>query len=241
METSNTSISGVRTDLLIPESDTSTCTMIVMERRPNALEKYERPESKSDGYCQKSFYRQQRDDRKTKKLTKTYKAMHSNNTTVQNPKKPAQPAQKAQEPPERPETRKRGLFRSPIFRITCIIRNIIKIKNRGPLLLRSVIGAGFGSLCCSFISFRLGRVDRLPSRHRKIQLDKTAFMRASIASDFTAVYPAAVFRSTRRSLHSKRAPLSYSLLRFQTVQRPLRWSQSTVLPEPPDSLHLPTR
>ncbi len=63
METSNTSISGVRTDLLTPESDTSTCTMIVMERRPNALEKYERPESKSDGY-------QQRDDRKTKKQTK---------------------------------------------------------------------------------------------------------------------------------------------------------------------------
>lgn len=153
----------------------------------------------------------------------------------------AQPAQKAQEPPKRPETRKRGLFRSPIFRITCIIRNIIKIKNRGPLLLRSVIGAGFGSLCGSFISFRLGRVDRLSGRHRKIQLDKTAFMRASIASDFTAVYPAAVFRSMRRSLHSKRAPLSYSLLRCQTVQRPLRWSQSTVLPEPPDSLHLPTR
>lgn len=116
-----------------------------------------------------------------------------------------------------------------------------KIKNRDPLLLRSVIGAGFGSLCCSFISFRLGRVHRLPSRHRKIPLDKTAFMRASIASDFTAVYPAAVFRSTRRSLHSKRAPLSYSLLRCQTVQCPLRWSQSTVLPEPPDSLHLPIR
>ena len=67
IETSNTSISGLRTDLLTPESD----TMIVMERRPNALEKYERPESKSDGYCQKSFYRQQLDDRKTKKLTKT--------------------------------------------------------------------------------------------------------------------------------------------------------------------------
>ena len=84
-------------------------------------------------------------------------------------------------------------------------------------------------------------VNHLSSRHRKIQLDKTSFMRASIASDFTAVYPAAVFRSTRRLLHSKRAPLSYSLLRCQTVQRPLRWSQSTVLPEPPDSLHLPTR
>ena len=39
-------------------------------RRLNALEKYERLESKSDGYCQKSFYRQQPDDRKTKKLTK---------------------------------------------------------------------------------------------------------------------------------------------------------------------------
>ena len=210
-------------------------------RRLNALEKYERPESKSDGYCQKSFYRQQRDDCKTKKLMKTYKAMHSNNTTVQNAKNRLSQLKKAQKPPERPETRKRGLFRSPVFHITCIIRNIIKIKNRGPLLLRSVIGAGFGSLCCSFISFRLGRVDRLPSRHRKIQLDKTAFMRASIASDFTAVYPAAVFRSTRRSLYSKRAPLSYSLLRCQTVQHPLCWSQSTVPPEPPDSLHLPIR
>ena len=210
-------------------------------RRLNALEKYERLESKSDGYCQKSFYRQQLDDRKTKKLTKHTKQCIQITQLLYKTRKPAQPAQKAQKPPERPETRKRGLFRFPIFRITCIIRNIIKIKNRGPLLLRSVIGAGFGSLCCSFISFRLGRVDRLPSRHHKIQLDKTAFMRASIASDFTVVYPTAVFRSTRRSLHSKRAPLSYSLLRCQTVQRPLRWSQSTVLPEPPDSLHLPTR
>lgn len=167
--------------------------------------------------------------------------MHSNNTTVQNAKKRLSQPKRLRSRRKGLKPKKEGFFRSPIFRITCIIRNIIKIKNRGPLLLRSVIGAGFGSLCCSFISFRLGRVDRLPSRHRKIQLDKTAFMRASIASDFTAVYPAAVFRSTRRSLHSKRAPLSYSLLRCQTVQRPLRWSQSTVLPEPPDSLHLPIR
>lgn len=41
-----------------------------LQRRLNALEKYERLESKSDGYCQKSFYRQQPDDCKTKKLTK---------------------------------------------------------------------------------------------------------------------------------------------------------------------------
>ena len=167
--------------------------------------------------------------------------MHSNNTTVQNPKNRSSQPKRLRSRRKGPKPEKEGFFAPPIFRITCIIRNDINFKKRGPLLLRSVIGAGFGSLCCSFISFRLGRVDRLPSRHRKIQLDKTAFMRASIASDFTAVYPAAVFRSTRRSLHSKRAPLSYSLLRCQTVQRPLRWSQSTVLPEPPDSLHLPIR
>lgn len=110
METSNTSISGVRTDLLTPESDTSTCTMIVMERRPNALEKYERPESKSDGYCQKSFYRQQRDDRKTKKLTKTYKAMHSNNTTVQNPKKRLSQPKRLRSRRKGPKPEKEGFF-----------------------------------------------------------------------------------------------------------------------------------
>ena len=240
METSNTSISGVRTDLLTPESDTSTYTMIVMERRPNALEKYERLESKSDGYCQKSFYRQQLDDCKTKKLTKHTKQciqitqLYKTRKTGPASPKGSGAAGKARNP-------KKRAFSLPYISHNLHYTKYYKIKNRGPLLLRSVIGAGFGSLCCSFISFRLGRVDRLPGRHRKIQLDKTAFMRASIASDFTAVYPAAVFRSTRRSLHSKRAPLSYSLLRCQTVQRPLRWSQSTVLPEPPDSLHLPTR
>ena len=39
-------------------------------RRLNALEKYERLESKSDGYCQKSFYRQQRSDRKVNQYHK---------------------------------------------------------------------------------------------------------------------------------------------------------------------------
>lgn len=240
METSNTSISGVRTDLLIPESDTSTCTMIVMERRPNALEKYERPESKSDGYCQKSFYRQQRDDCKTKKLTKHTKQCIQI-TQPYKTRKNGSASPKGLGAAGKARNLKKRAFSLPYISYNLHYTNIIKIKNRGPLLLRSVIGVGFGSLCCSFISFRLGRVDRLPSRHRKIQLDKTAFLRESIASDFTAVYPAAVFRSTRRSLHSKCAPLSYSLLRCQTVQRPLRWSQSTVLPEPPDSLHLPTR
>lgn len=37
-------------------------------------------------------------------------------------------------------------FHSPIFRITCIIRNDINFKNRGPLLLPSSDDAGFGGL-----------------------------------------------------------------------------------------------
>ena len=116
METSNTSISGVRTDLLTPESDTSTCTMIVMERRPNALEKYERPESKSDGYwSQKSFYRQQLDDRKTKKLMKTCKAMHSNNTTVQNAKNRLSPPKRLRSRRKGPKPEKEGFFAPPCF------------------------------------------------------------------------------------------------------------------------------
>ena len=60
-------------------------------------------------------------------------------------RKNAPASAEAQKPLERPEIWKRGLFHSPAFRITCIIRNIIKIKNRGPLLLRSVIGAGLGA------------------------------------------------------------------------------------------------
>ena len=47
-------------------------------------------------------------------------------------RKTLQPAQKAQKPLERPEIRKRGLFHSPMFRITCIIRNDIISKTEAP-------------------------------------------------------------------------------------------------------------
>lgn len=152
METSNTSISGVRTDLLIPESDTSTCTMIVMERRPNALEKYERLESKSDGYCQKSFYRQQLDECKTKKLTKHTKQCIQITQPYKTRKTgPASPkgsgaAGKAQNP-------KKRAFSLPYISYNPHYAKYYKNQKQRPLLLRSVIGAGFGSLCCSFISF----------------------------------------------------------------------------------------
>ena len=83
-------------------------------RRLNALEKYKRLESKSDGYCQKSFYRQQRDDCKTKKLIKTYKVMHSNNTTVQNPKnRPSQP-KRLRSRRKGPKSGKEGFF-TPLY------------------------------------------------------------------------------------------------------------------------------
>ena len=83
-------------------------------RRLNALEKYERPESKSDGYCQKSFYRQQRDDCKTKKLMKTYKAMHSNNTTVQNAKNRLSQLNRLRSRRKGPKPEKVGCF-APLY------------------------------------------------------------------------------------------------------------------------------
>lgn len=210
--------------------------------RLNALEKYERLESKSDGYCQKSFYRQQRDDCKTKKLTKHTKQciqitqLYKTRKTGPASPKGSGAAGKARNP-------KKRAFSLPYISYNLHYTKYYKNQKQRPPSPAFRHRCRFWEPLLFFyiISFRLGRVHRLPSRHHKIQLNKTAFLRASIASDFTAVYPAAVFQSMHRSLYSKRAPLSYSLLRCQTVQRPLRWSQSTVLPEPPDSLHLPTR
>ena len=167
--------------------------------------------------------------------------MHSNNTTVQNPKNgPASP--KGSETAGKARNPKKRAFSLPYISYNLhYTKNYKNQKQRPPSPAFRHRCRFWEPLLLFYIISRLGRVDHLPSRHHKIQPDKTAFMRASIASDFTVVHPAAVFRSTRRSLHSKRAPLSYTPLRCQTVQRPLRWSQSTVLPEPPDSLHLPTR
>lgn len=164
--------------------------------------------------------------------------MHSNNTTVQNPKTgPASPkgsgaAGKARNPKKR------------AFSLPCISYNLHYTKHYKNQKQRSpfscvpssvqVLGASavlvYHFVWDVWIACQAGIVKY--SWTRPLSCER---------SFFTAVYPAAVFRSTRRLLHSKRAPLSYSLLRCQTVQRPLRWSQSTVLPEPPDSLHLPTR
>ena len=58
--------------------------------------------------------------------------MHSNNTTVQNAKKrPSQP-KRLRSRRKGPKSGKRGLFHSPIFRITCIIRNDINFKKEAP-------------------------------------------------------------------------------------------------------------
>ena len=207
-------------------------------RRLNAHEKYERLESKSDGYYQKSFYRQQLDDCKTKKLTKHTKPciqitqLYRTRKTGQASPKGSGAAGKARNPKTR-------AFSLPYISYNLHYTKYYKNQKQRPPSPAFRHRCRFWEPLLFFYIISFGTCGS-PAKH-KIQLDKTAFMRASIAADFTAVYPAAVFRSTRRSLHSKRAPLSYSLLRCQTVQRPLRWSQSTVLPEPPDSLHLPTR
>ena len=99
--------------------------------------------------------------------------MHSNNTTIQNAKKRLSQPKRLRSRRKGPKSGKEGFF-TPYIRITCIIRNIIKIKNRGPLLLRSVIGARFWEPLLFFYIISFGTYGSPAKQHRKIQLDKTA-------------------------------------------------------------------
>ena len=79
--------------------------------------------------------------------------MHSNNTTVQNPKnRPSQP-KRLRSRRKGPKPEKEGFFHSPIFRITCIIRNIIKNQKQRPPSPAFRHRCRFGSLCCSLYHF----------------------------------------------------------------------------------------
>ena len=81
-----------------------------------------------------------------KQITKNSEKTHPKNTMQKKAQK--EPKTAGCEPGGRngAKIRKRGLFHSPMFRITCIIRNDINFKNRGPLLLPSSDDAGFGGL-----------------------------------------------------------------------------------------------
>ena len=99
--------------------------------------------------------------------------MHSNNTTIQN-------AKKRLSQPKRLRSRRKGLkpekegFFAPYISYNLHYTKYYKNQKQRPPSPAFRHRCRFGSLCCSFISFRLGRVHRLPSRHHKIQLDKTA-------------------------------------------------------------------
>ena len=118
---------------------------------------------------------------------------------------------------------KKGFFHSPIFRITCIMRNIGNQKTQ----VSSLFHFRVRRPVCEYIVWK------------RIVLAVLLFLFNS-GKDRPTARPAAVCQSMNRSLHNKCAPLFYSLPRCQTVLYRLHSSQSTVLPIQPDSSRLLT-
>lgn len=124
---------------------------------------------------------------------------------------------------EKAESEKRGLFHSPIFHITCIIRNACNPKNQ----------------VSSLFHFRVRRPVCECIVWNRIVLPVHLFLFNS-GKVRPAVQTAAVCQSIHRLPHNKCVPLFYSLLRCRTVLHRLHLLQSTVLPIQPDSLRLLT-
>ena len=83
----------------------------------------------------------------------------SNDEKLQKADKTALRSAKGPQTAEKAESEKRGLFRSPVFHITCIIRNARNQKSRSPLSSTFEFGdpfvsasSGTGSFC-RYISF----------------------------------------------------------------------------------------
>lgn len=124
---------------------------------------------------------------------------------------------------EKAESEKRGLFHSPIFHITCIIRNACNPKNQ----------------VSSLFHFRVRRPVCECIVWNRIVLPVHLFLFNS-GKVRPAVQTAAVCQSIHRLPHNKCVPLFYSLLRCRTVLHRLHSLQSTVLPIQPDNLRLLT-
>lgn len=86
-----------------------------------------------------------------------------NDEKLQKAAKTALRSAKGPQTAEKAESEKRGLFHSPIFHITCIIRNVCNQKSRSPLSSTFEFGDPFvsassetGSFCryISFVQFR---------------------------------------------------------------------------------------
>lgn len=146
-----------------------------------------------------------------KQITKNSVKTHPKNTMQK--KAQNEPKTAGCEPDGRngAKIRKRGLFHSPIFHITCIIRNLYNQKIRP-----------------STLSPR--------QRSEKIRRVIDSFPEGSVPR---AIPAAVLSQNMHRSLRSTRGLSAGSHPRYQTVQRRLRWSRSTVLPERRDNSHLP--
>ena len=147
----------------------------------------------------------------------------SNDEKLQKADKTALQSAKGSQTAEKAESEKRGRFRSPIFHITCIIRNACNPKKQ----------------ISSLFHFRVRRPVCECIVWNRIVLPVHLFLFNS-GKVRPAVQTAAVCQSIHRSPHNKCVPLFYSLLRCRTVLHRLHSLQSTVLPIQPDSLRLLT-
>ena len=145
-----------------------------------------------------------------KQITKNSAKTHPKNTMQK--KAQNEPKTAGCEPDGRngAKIRKRGLFHSPIFHITCIIRNLYNQKIRPSTLSPRQRSEKFGG---SLTLFQRVRCRAIPA--------------------------AVLSQNMHRSLRSTRGLSAGNRPRCQTVQRRLHWSRSTVLPERRDNSHLP--
>lgn len=144
--------------------------------------------------------------------------MHQTMKNCKKADKTALRSAKGSQTAEKAESEKRGLFHSPIFRITCIMRNIRNQKTQ----------------VSSLFHFRVRRPVCECIVWNRIVLPVLLFLFNS-GKDRPAVQTAAVCQSIHRLLHNKYVPLFYSLLRCRTELHRIHSLQSTVLPIQLDS------
>ena len=156
----------------------------------------------------------------------------SNDEKLQKPIKQHRGQRKAHRPLKKAKSEKRGFFHFPIFHITCIIRNICNQKIRPPFSSDFACGGLIAAYSCRCSLNTAAAFSLLGMRCR-------AFNSRQLRQ--AGHCPAAVCQSMHRWLRNKYVQSFCSRLCCQTVQHRLRSSQSTALPEPPDSLRLPVR
>ena len=156
----------------------------------------------------------------------------SNDEKLQKPIKQHRGQRKAHRPLKKAKSEKRGFFHFPIFHITCIIRNICNQKIRPPFSSDFACGGLIAAYSCRCSLNTAAAFSLLGMRCR-------AFNSRQLRQ--AGHRPAAVCQSMHRWLRNKYVRSFYSPPRCQTALRRLHWSQSTALPEPPDSLRLPVR